>query len=173
LQADNQAKSKLHELGKTPFNFENLRQLIGNYPNKDDAEILLSGFKFGFKTNYYGPRLPVDCKNLKSAYQHESETQQQILKEIEMGRIAGPFNERPFTNLRLSPIGVVRKKPPSTGWRLIQHLSFPLGKSVNDGIDPVFSTVHYTSFDKVLDSVAKLGRNTLLARWIFFQLLGC
>jgi hypothetical protein len=173
LQADNQAKSKLHELGKTPINFENLRQLIGNYPNKDDAEILLSGFKFGFKINYYGPRLPVDCKNLKSAYQHESETQQQILKEIEMGRIAGPFNERPFTNLRLSPIGVVRKKPPSTGWRLIQHLSFPLGKSVNDGIDPVFSTVHYTSFDKVLDSVAKLGRNTLLARCIFFQLLGC
>ena len=87
-----------------------------------------------------------------------------VLKEIEMGKIAGPFNERPFANLRLSPIGVVRKKPPSTGWRLIQHLSFPLGKSVNDGIDPVFSTVQYTSFDKVLDSVAKLGRNTLLAK---------
>jgi hypothetical protein len=32
-----------------------------------------------------------------------------FLKEIEMGRIAGPFNERPFTNWRLSPIGVVRK----------------------------------------------------------------
>ena len=81
-----------------------------------------------------------------------------FLKEIEMGRIAGPFNERPFTNWRLSPIGVVRKNLHP------QHLSFPLGKSVNDGIDPVFSTVQYTSFDKVLDSVAKLGRNTLLAK---------
>ena len=81
-----------------------------------------------------------------------------------MGRIAGPFNERPFANLRLSPIGVVKKKPPSTGWWLIQHLSFPIGRSVNDGIDPVFSTVQYTSFDKVLDSVAKLGRKTLLAK---------
>jgi hypothetical protein len=50
----NQAESKLHELGKTPINFENLRQLIGNYPNKDDAEILFSGFKFGLKINYYG-----------------------------------------------------------------------------------------------------------------------
>lgn len=49
LQAGNQAESKLHELGKTPINFENLRQLIVNYPNKDDAEILLSGFKFGLK----------------------------------------------------------------------------------------------------------------------------
>lgn len=58
------SQKKLHELGKTPINFENLRQLIGNYPNKDDAEILLSGFKFGFKINYYGPRLPVDCKKI-------------------------------------------------------------------------------------------------------------
>lgn len=49
LQAGNQAESKLHELGKTPINFENLRQLIVNYPNKDDAEILLSGFKFDLK----------------------------------------------------------------------------------------------------------------------------
>ena len=49
LQAGNQAESKLHELGKTPINFENLRQLIVNYPNKDDAEIYCQVLNLGLK----------------------------------------------------------------------------------------------------------------------------
>ena len=122
------------------------------------------GFEFGFKVNYKGPRLAVNCKNLKSAYQFETETEEKIKKEIALGRIAGPFFTRPMPNLRLSPIGVVKKKSPSSGWRLIQHLSYPLDKSVNSGIDPELSTVQYTSFDRVLDMVASLEKNALLAK---------
>jgi hypothetical protein len=38
------------------------------------SSLIVTGFKFGLKINYNGPRLPDDCKIFKSAYQHESET---------------------------------------------------------------------------------------------------
>lgn len=134
------------------------------YPSVNDAKILSDGFEFGFRINYDGPRLAADCNNLKSVNEFETETEEKIMKEVALGRIAGPFSTRPMPNLRLSPIGLVKKKPPSSGFRLIHHLSYPLGKSVNSAIDPQFSTVQYTSFDKVLDTVASLGKNALLAK---------
>lgn len=63
---------------------------------------------------------------------------------------------------RLSPIGIVAKK--DGGWRLIHHLSFPEGSSVNDFIDPDYCTVHYTPFDEVLEMIANLGTDSLLAK---------
>lgn len=54
----------------------------------------------------------------------------------------------PICNLRESPIGNVPKGDKS-GWRLITHLSFQLGNSVNVFIDPLESTVQYSSFDSV------------------------
>jgi hypothetical protein len=47
---------------------------------------------------------------------------QKAENEINLGRIAGPFQNRPISNLRCSPIGVVPKK--TGGWRLITHLSY-------------------------------------------------
>ncbi|VDI69222.1 Hypothetical predicted protein [Mytilus galloprovincialis] len=82
--------------------------------------------------------------------------------ELESDRIAGPFSCRPFKNLRLSPIGLVPKKP--SGWRLIHHLSYPFGKSVNSFIDPQNCSVQYTSFDKVLNTISEIGPKSLMGR---------
>ena len=35
-------------------------------------------------------------------------------------------------------------------YRLIQHFSYPEGESINDGIDRLYCTVHYASFDEAL-----------------------
>lgn len=59
-----------------------------------------------------------------------------------------------LVNLRLSPIGVVAKKDGE--WGLIQHLSYPVDYSVNDFLVANAWYVHYASFNKVLDMVAKL-----------------
>jgi hypothetical protein len=70
-----------------------------------------------------------------------------ILKEINLGRIAGSFPEPHFPTLRVSPIFVIPKKS-STEFRLIHNLSFPPNNSVvacahrtwrrlNDGKTPV------------------------------------
>ena len=50
--------------------------------------------------------------------------------------------------------------PKSDGvtWRLISHLSYPTSNGINDFIDPVHCTVRYTSFDRVVEMVSKLGK---------------
>ena len=70
----------LQTLGKTPVKLEKLKTLLISYPNKTDARILSDGFEFGFQVNYKGPRLAVNCKYLKSAYQFETETEEKNQK---------------------------------------------------------------------------------------------
>ena len=74
----------------------------------------------------------------------------------------GPFNHKPISTLRISPIGLVEKSDHS--WRLITHLSYPKDNSVNDFIDEQLCTIKYASFDKVLDMLSSLGRSTQLAK---------
>jgi hypothetical protein len=47
---------------------------------------------------------------------------------------------------------------------MIQHLSCPQGDSINTFIDPEFSTVQYTSSDKVLSTISEIGKCALLVR---------
>lgn len=70
-----------------------------------------------------------------------------------MDRIAGPFQKRPISNLKWSPIGVVHKK--TGGWRLITRLSYPPSNSVNDYIDEQHTAVQYSSFDNAVSIVKK------------------
>ena len=91
-----------------------------------------------------------------------------------MGRIAGPFQNRPISNLRCSPIGVVPKK--TGGWKLITHLSYPPSNSVNDYIDEQHTAVHYSSFDNAVSIVKKLGKGALIGKKDIksaFRLLPC
>ena len=101
---------QLMQLGRTPVKVERLSEFLNFYPNRKNAQILLHGFLNGFKVNYDGPRVSNDCNNLISARDHESQLEETKLKEVVAGRIAGPFNHKPFVNLRLSPIGLVPKK---------------------------------------------------------------
>jgi len=42
---------------------------------------------------------------------------------------------------------------------MIHHLSWPDGLSVNDFIEPVDSSVHYSSFDQAVGMIQRLGKN--------------
>ena len=149
-------------LGQSPINVNRLQYYLEHYPAKNEAHILRNGFKYGFKLGFHGPRQGMECKNLKSAYVHPKETQEKIDKEVTLGRIVGPFEKTPVSNLKISPIGIIPK--PDQSWRLITHLSYPNGRGVNSGIPDEFATVKYTSFDKVIDMIFQLGKNTLLAK---------
>ena len=145
-----------------------------NYPNKIDGSFLEEGFRYGFKLYYTGPRTSFECKNLKSVTENIEETAKKIKQEIELGRIAGPYKAKPISNLRCSPIGIVAKK--SGGFRLVSHLSFPQGDSVNDFIDPALTTVNYSNFDSVVSIIQELGQKCLIAKMDVksaFRLLRC
>ena len=51
-------------------------------------------------------------------------------------------------NFHISPEGIDPKA--DGGWRMIMHLSYPPFISVNDNIDPIYTTVTDTSFDTVI-----------------------
>ena len=135
---------------------------LENYDKVADAKILSDGFRTGFKIKYNGPREGRESKNLKSALANKEALLEKLNKEISLGRIAGPFTSYPIPNLIVSPVGLVPKS--DGGWRMITHLSYPEGFSVNAGIDQVFCSVQYTYFDKVTSMIHKLGQGALMAK---------
>lgn len=111
----------------TPVNLEHLKFYLQGY-DESLADFLISGFKYGFGVNFFGEQSSYESSNLKSAYMydHPDVVRAKLRKEIEAGRISGPFPVPPFSAFRTSPLGVVPKKTPSE-FRLIHHLSYLLG----------------------------------------------
>ena len=87
---------------------------------------------------------------------------QELTKEILVGRIAGPYDAPPFPDLWCSGLGLVPKDDDS--WRLIFHLSAPAGASVNDHIPPDKFSLHYHTIDDVISILVRLGPNALMAK---------
>ena len=126
-------------------------------------QYLIDGFSFGFRIKFMGERRPFESPNLKSAQEQPHVVTAKLEKELEAGRIAGPFSSPPFPNLRCSPLGIVPKKDPSE-FRLIHHLSYPKGSSVNDYIPEEFSSVHYASISDAISVIKKLGAGCFMAK---------
>ena len=84
------------------------------------------------------------------------------MKEVDLGRIVGSFQQKPISNLRCSPIGIVPKK---TGrFPLITHLSYPSGNSAYDFIDPSMSSLTYSSFENAVNMIKNLGIGALIGK---------
>ena len=147
----------------SPIKLDALTHWLYSYPNAKSAHILLNGFTHGFRLGYEGERVARDSPNLKSVELDVDAVLNKLSNEIELGRIAGPFKSRPLSNLIISPIGLVPKSEPGK-FRLIQHLSYPDGSSINDGIDRIHAVVRYASFDDAVNLVASIGRDALLAK---------
>lgn len=159
---NNQQTPQANKLVVTPVKVNVLGQFLEGY---DDhlKTFLYEGFKQGFKIQYQGPRQQRFCKNLLSVQQHENIVAEKLQKEVSLGRIAGPFNFLPFSNLQCSPIGIVPKKEINE-FRLIHHLSYPDGASINDFIPDELCSVSYTTVDDAIKQIKKLGKSCLLAK---------
>lgn len=125
----------------TPVRIDRLEFLLSGYIHSI-AEFISSAFRTGFPLHYVGVRESADANNSISARQNPGVVDAKIKKELEAGRLAGPFPVRPFSPFRVSPLGVVPKKTPGE-FRLIHHLSYPRGSSVNDGISPEHTSVSF------------------------------
>ncbi|KAM3934865.1 uncharacterized protein RB166_002260 [Leptodactylus fuscus] len=157
-------RSKLAPLrGKTPVSAAAMRPWLDLYPNREAAVTLFEGFTFGFFIPFVYSDLPYFSDNLKSARDLPDVLRAKIAKEVELGRIVGPFSSPPFHNLRVSPLGVVPKKEAGK-YRLIHHLSHPKGSSVNDGIPRSDVSVSYVSFDRAVALLRVAGYAALMAK---------
>ena len=146
----------------TPVKVDRLKFLLSGY-DPSIAEKLVSGFQNGFQIHFQGQRFSRSSHNLQSALENMPVVDIKLEKEILAGRIAGPFNEPPFSPFIISPLGVVPKKTPGE-FRMIHHLSFPNGASVNDSIPTDFSSVHYATISDAIHMNKKVGKNCFMGK---------
>ena len=146
----------------TPVNPERLKHLLAGY-DPTISEFLFHGFKKGFSIHFEGIHFSGDSNNLISAIENPSVVDAKIAKELEAHRLAGPFHNPPLTPFCVSPLGVVPKKNLGE-FRLIHHLSFPKGSSINDGIPLEHSGVCYATIGDAIKHIKVVGTGAYLAK---------
>ena len=129
--------------------------------DKDKTKYLEEGFKDCFKLNYQGPLKECNRKspNLKLRVGSKIELWNKVMKEVELGRYAGPYENPPFDYFVQSPISLV-PKDKGLKTRLIFHLSYPRnGDSVTSGIPKEDCSVKYPEFDEAVKLCLNEGVN--------------
>ncbi|KAJ1156513.1 hypothetical protein NDU88_009232 [Pleurodeles waltl] len=150
-------------LAPSPIVFNTLARILKGYPITAERQLLFRGFSEGFRIPYSGPLVTRGANNLRSAMEAPGVVQEKLEKEHQLGRVDGPFTQPPLPNFILSPLGIVPKKEQGK-YRLIHHLSFPKGSSVNDYLEEGTCSVCYASFDEAVDLVRAAGKGALMAK---------
>ena len=131
------------------------RMLAGYEP--DLRHYLVSGFRDGFSIGSSIPDTGVTAdRNLPSCDEAPQVVDEYIAAELRAGRLAGPFPDPCPAVSVISPIGLIPKKTPGA-FRIIHHLSFPSGASVNDHIPREHTAVQYGSLDEAVEKIADLS----------------
>ena len=124
---------------------------------------MLNGLRNGFSLEYKGERSFRAPDNLPSADTKPELIRERLHKEVQLGCIWGPFKEPPFKHLMCSPVGLVPKKD-SEEMRMIMHLSFPYGTSINDFIDHDKVSTQYQQFDDAVRLVHQEDQGCYMAK---------
>ena len=123
------------------------------YP-ADKIQFLIDGFTCGFDIGYTGPEHRKETSpNIPLHIGSKTELQNKIMKEVKLGRYAGPFEKISFDNYMQSPVGLVPKAGNKT--RLIFHLSyeFASGKGLLNANTPKEKcSVQYWDLDYAVQS---------------------
>ena len=85
----------------TPVNVNSLERVLVDHPDR---------LRYGADIGYKGPRVPRFSRNLPTALHQPHVVTANVMKEVALVRVAGPFPTPPFPNLQVSPIGRVPKK---------------------------------------------------------------
>ena len=137
---------------KTPLNVDVCECLLlqSGY-DREKSDYLINGFRYGFSLEYEGNRhVKRTASNLKFRIGTPAEMWSKIMKEVEAGHHAGPYEHPPFEEFIQSPIGLVPKEGGKKT-RLIFHLSYPRGGDfVNSGIPYDKCRVTYPDFQQAV-----------------------
>ena len=146
----------------TPIKPYRLEVYLNGY-NNWLKNYLLSGFTKGFRLDNIKFTAYDNDKTLNSARILPNKIKEKLDKEISLGRIVGPFDSSPLENLVVSPLGLVEKKVRGE-YRVIHHLSFPSGSSINDGIPRESATVKYASIQDAIEKILLVGSHCYMAK---------
>ena len=137
----------------TPIDVDRFKELLNQSGyDREKTEFLVQGLTHGFDLCYKGNRqVKIDSPNLPFRIGDKFDMWEKIMKEVTLGRYAGPFEAPPFEHYIQSPIGLV-PKDNGTKTRLIFHLSYPRNKgtSVNSNTPYENCRVNYKDFDHAI-----------------------
>ena len=152
---------------QSPLQLAAWSAVLRSHPDTEFAGYILEGIQHGFRIGYdYTAHTCTSAtSNLPSAKDHPEIITEYIATEVAKGRILGPFPTHSIPDVQVSRIGVIPKKSKPGKWRLIMDLSFPHGKSVNDGIDADMASLSYIKVEKVATRAAQMGQGSLLAKF--------
>ena len=151
----------------TPVDAQKLNQLLVETDyNEDERLFVVDGFTNGFSLEYNGnEEVRQTSPNLKfRGVGDHIELWNKVMKEVKLGRYAGPFEKIPFEYYIQSPIGLV-PKDSGKDTRLIFHLSYPRnGNSVNANTPAEKCKVKYPDFAKAIRLCLQEGKSGYVAK---------
>lgn len=149
----------------TPINVDLLEFYLEGHPDPPFVISLCRGLREGFRIGYSGQRTSTFYPNLRSANLHPDILEHNLLTEVQNGHTAGPFPSPPFSNFRISPLGLVPKKH-SEKWRTIFHLSYPKNSnsSINANIPIEEYTLQYVTIDNAIHLLLSLGKGAFMSK---------
>ena len=101
-----------------------LSELLRKYPDSKKVAYVIQGLKKGFSLEYTGQFKFCAPENLLTAKLDPQLIRDQLNKEIQLGRMLGPFKDPLLPDLMCSPVGLVPKKDTDE-MHMIMHLSYP------------------------------------------------
>ena len=156
--------------GKLPsINIQMWTYYLRDHPDRLLVDNVIRGLQEGFPVGFTGPRLTVEAPD----YDYDNSQLDQIIREfdheVSLGRMAGPFNSLPTTGPykhfhRIHPTFLIPKKN-STKMRRIEHISWPPGESVNDGIRKEDFPVSFTSVEALTEAILERTPGTYVSSY--------
>ena len=135
----------------------------------EQTKFLVDGFRDGFDLGYRGSfTIKRESPNLKLTVGSLTDLWNKVMKEVQLGRYAGPYATIPYKYYIQSPIGLV-PKDNGTKTRLIFHLSYPRGEpdpklSVNANTPDDLSKVEYKDFKQAVIMCIRAGPGCAAAK---------
>ena len=144
-----------------PLKVEGWKHWMKNHLDHHFAKTLVAILRKGAKIGYRGPNLTHRSTNHHSALEAPQILSSDLHKQLQHDRLVKVEvdTKAPFV---CSPLGLVPKH--DGGWRRIHDLSFPPGKSVNDGIPQEWGSLEYTTFDDAVDALLQQGKGAILVK---------
>lgn len=165
ITQENNSVNVVNILVPTPIAVSKLELSLAGHPDQHFVAQLCNNLRRGAHIGFEGERKPRFSKNLPTALAHPDIISSNLAHEISLGRVAGPFNNPPFANFQVSPIGLVPKKH-SAKFRTIFHLSFPKSgsTSINASISKDDFSLQYVTIDNAIEGIKRLGQGCFLAK---------
>jgi len=146
-----------------PVRLQHHLQRIGYDPEK--TKFLVEGFTYGFRLQHTGQLSSATPNNDSSVLEFPLQMQEKLQKELDLGRMKGPFDEPPFEHFHISPLKL-REKGVTGKYRLLHNLSWPYDgiSSVNTGIDQDSKSVKYSSVTIAIALIMAYPRGSLTSK---------